>query len=63
MKRRDLMKRLAQIAKAKGLEMHLTEGGNHTKVVIGDRTDVVPRHTEINEMTARSIIRKLEGRS
>lgn len=57
------MKRLAQIAKAQGLEMNLTEGGSHTKVVIGDRTDVVPRHTEINEMTARSIIRKLEGRS
>jgi len=28
--------------------MHLTEGGNHTKVIIGDRTDVVPRYTEIN---------------
>jgi mRNA interferase HicA len=62
MERRDLMKRLAQIAMAQGLEMHVTEGGNHTKVVIGDRTDVVPRHSEINEMTARSIIRKLEGR-
>jgi hypothetical protein len=63
MKRRELMKRLAQIAKAQGLEMRLTEGANHTKVIIGDRTDVVPRHTEINEMTARAIIRKMEGRS
>jgi mRNA interferase HicA len=62
MKRRDLMRRLAEIAKAQGLEMHLTEGGNHTKVVIGNRIDVVPRHTEINEMTAKAIIRKLEGR-
>lgn len=62
MKRRDLLRRLAQIAKAQGLEMRLTEGGSHTKVSIGDRTDVVPRHTEINEMTAKAIIRKLEGR-
>jgi hypothetical protein len=63
MKRRELMKRLAQIARAQGLEMRLTEGANHTKVVIGNRIDVVPRHTEINEMTAKAIIRKLEGRS
>jgi len=33
-----------------------------TKVTIGNRTDVVPRHAEINEMTAKAIIRKLEGR-
>jgi len=35
-------------------------------VIIGDRIDVVPRRNEINEineMTARSIIRKLEGRA
>jgi mRNA interferase HicA len=53
------MRRLAQIAKAQGLEIRLTEGGSHTKVSIADRTDVVPRHTE---MTAKAIIRKLEGR-
>ena len=62
MKRRDLMKRLAQIAKAQGMEMRLTEGGNHTKVSIGTRTEMVPRHNEINEMTAKAIIRQLEGR-
>ena len=57
------MKRLAEIAKLQGLEMRLTEGANHTKVVIGKRIDVVARHTEINEMTAKAIIRKMEGRS
>lgn len=62
MKRRDLMKRLAQIAKAQGVEIRFTEGGNHTKVWIGDSSEMVPRHTEINEMTAKAIIRKLEGR-
>ena len=62
MKRRYLMKRLAQIAKSQGAQMYLTEGGSHTKVTIGNRTDVVPRHAEINEMTAKAIISKLEGR-
>jgi mRNA interferase HicA len=42
--------------------MRLTEGGNHTKVSIGNRTEMVPRHNEINEMTAKAIIRQLEGR-
>jgi hypothetical protein len=56
------MKRLAQIAKPQGAQMYLTEGGSHTKVTIGNRTDVVPRHAEINEMTAKAIIRKLERR-
>jgi mRNA interferase HicA len=35
-----------------------TEGGNHTKVIIGNRTEMVPRHSEINEMTAKAIIRQ-----
>jgi mRNA interferase HicA len=60
-KRRDLMKRLAQIAKARGVEMYVEEGGNHTKVRIGDRSQMVPRHNEVNEMTAKAIIRAMEG--
>lgn len=56
------MKRLAEIAKRHGEDLIVTEGGRHTKVQIGDRFDVVPRHTEINEKTARGIIRKMEGR-
>ena len=56
------MRRLAPIAETQGVERNITEGGNHTKVIIGDRTQMVPRHNEINEMTARAIIRQLEGR-
>lgn len=41
--------------------MHITEGGSHTKVRIGNRSEMVPRHNEVNEMTARAIIAKLEG--
>ncbi len=55
------MKRLAQIAKTQGVEMHISEGGNHTKVRISDRMEMVPRHNDVNEMTAKAIIRKMEG--
>lgn len=59
MKRGDLMKRLADAAKAAGLPMEVTEGGNHTKVSIGDRRTVVPRHGEVNEVTARAILKQM----
>lgn len=61
MKRRDLIKQLETIAKAENLRLHFEEGGNHTKVRIGDRYDVVPRHNEINELTAKSILKKMKG--
>jgi len=61
MKRRDVMRRLRQIAQSEGLELKVREGSRHTVVAIGDRIDVVPRHNEINEHTARRIIRKMEG--
>ncbi|RFT27256.1 hypothetical protein CG405_08285, partial [Gardnerella vaginalis] len=34
--------------------------GNHSKVCIGELATTVPRHNEINELTARSIIRYFE---
>jgi len=61
MKRRDLMKRLAKIAKSEGANLELREGGNHTVVRIGDRVESVPRHNEIAELLAQKIIRKMEG--
>jgi hypothetical protein len=54
------MKRLAKIAKTQGVEMHVKEGGSHTKVTIGDRSQMVPRHNEVNEMTAKAIIQAME---
>lgn len=56
------MMRLAEIAKAEGVEMRVSEGGRHTKVWIGDRCEMVPRHNEVNEITAKKIIGKLERR-
>lgn len=56
------MKRLSQIAKNEGTALEIREGGSHTVVKIGNRQDSVPRHNEINENTAKAIIRKMEGK-
>lgn len=42
MKRRDLIKQLDKIAKAKGETLHLTEGGNHTRATIGTWSEPIP---------------------
>ena len=61
MKRRELKKRFAQIAAAHGVRAECTEGGSHTKVRVGEKQAAIPRHTEINEITARAILKHLEG--
>ena len=61
MKRRDLLKRLEAIAKQQGVELLQEEGGSHTKVYIGDKQSVVARHNEINDMTAKGIIKHFGG--
>lgn len=60
MKRKELEARINSIAKANGLKAVWTEGGNHSKLVVGRAQTVVPRHREINEITAKSIIRYVE---
>lgn len=52
MKRTDLLQRLRQAG------FTLKEGGEHTKVYDNDKLiTTVPRHREINEITARAILR------
>lgn len=58
MKPRDLPKRLADIASRKGEPLELEEGGNHTKVHIGQWSEPIPRHREIQEHLAKGIIRR-----
>jgi hypothetical protein len=59
-KRRDLLRRLAEIAEAKGAAYREAEGGRHTKVWVGSRMQPVARHREINEITAAKIIEHME---
>lgn len=53
------MAAIAAHAKAAGAELVVTEGGSHTLVKLGNRRSVVPRHREINEVTAKSIRKQL----
>lgn len=59
-KRNDLLRRLAAIARQRGEALTLVEGGHHTKARIGATLLIVPRHKDINEIAAKSIIRKAE---
>ncbi len=55
-KRRDLVKRLGEL----GWQL-LREGGNHSVFGKGDERLAVPRHAEVNENTARGILRVAKG--
>jgi len=57
-KRRDLVKQINQIAKDNNHTPIWSEGGNHTKVTLGTTIITVPRHNEINELTAQAILSK-----
>jgi hypothetical protein len=59
MKRRDLIGKINFLAKGRGQTVRLKEGGSHTKVIVGGRQSVIPRHGEINEITARRIVEHL----
>jgi hypothetical protein len=64
MRRRDLLNRIADMAKACELSLdEVREGRAHTIFKVGAAQFSVPRHVEINEVTARSIMRHLESES
>lgn len=53
MKRRDLIRKLEKA----GFEFK-RDGGNHDVYVRGSDTEEVPRHREINEITAKKILKR-----
>lgn len=62
MKRTELIKRINRIAKQQQQNAIYTEGCKHTHLRLGDKQTTIPRHNEINELTARGIIKYLEGK-
>jgi mRNA interferase HicA len=63
MKRRDLLKQLAEMADAKQVSfVFVREGANHTVYRFGENNVPIPRHNEIPERLARSILRKAEAK-
>ena len=63
MKRRDLLGAITRRVKTVGLVSELQrEGAGHSLYQLDGKPVVVPRHREINEHTAVSILRDLEGK-
>ena len=63
MKRAALIKRVSGAAKASGLTwIQVASKGNHEKWKLGTSVQVsIPRHSEINEITAQAILRSTES--
>lgn len=55
MKKKDLEQRLLELG-----WRFLRQGGNHEIWTNGDHQVPVPRHKEVNEFTARGILKKAE---
>jgi hypothetical protein len=62
MKRRDLIRKIAQEAMRQGVEWKVhREGANHTIYLLGGTRIPIPRHTEIGERLALAIFVEAEG--
>lgn len=63
MKRRELLKKVSEAAKDNGLIWaSLRDKGAHEVFSLDGLRVSVPRHTEINELTARAILEHLEAK-
>ena len=61
MKRRDLLQGIAKCARAQGVEWRLLrQGADHEIWRCGSLVVHVPRHRDLNEVTARRTVRELE---
>ncbi|MFE4195322.1 hypothetical protein ACFRJ9_05625 [Paenarthrobacter sp. NPDC056912] len=58
-KRKDLLRMLEGIAKRRGEPIEYREAGSHTVARVGNRQVAIPRHSEINEITAKKIIKQI----
>lgn len=58
MKRRDLLRALRLSAKEAGVDLAIVRNGaSHDIYRLGDLVITIPRHNELNEMTARGILK------
>lgn len=62
MRRRDLLKRIADAAKQAEVEWtKVREGANHEVWSCGHQQVAIPRHREINEYTAEAVLKDLDA--
>ena len=58
-KRRQLLKRIALLARDAEVDFEFSRhGGEHDLYYLHDRAVWIPRHSEINELTARAELKK-----
>ena len=59
MKRRELLKQLVLLAREAGVTFEFARhGGEHDLYYLHERAVWIPRHAEINELTARGELKK-----
>ena len=58
MRKRYLMKQLHRVAREKGVTLRCLRQGKHEVWLFGTERLVIPRHVEIDEHTAMSILRQ-----
>ena len=63
MKKQALIRRLRGIAKDRGVALRLLRQGRHEVWQFGEERLVIPRHSEIDEHTARGILRQAQESS
>ncbi len=56
MKKRDLEKAIAELAKSNGVDWTFVGGTKHDKFLFNGVVIMIPRHREIGEMLSRSIL-------
>jgi mRNA interferase HicA len=60
MKSAELLRRLRRLAARRGLDFEISQGKNHTKVVLAGRRSVVGRHTvDLKTGTLHGILKQL----
>jgi mRNA interferase HicA len=60
--RNELLRKIRKAAANKDVGFELVrEGGSHSIYRCGSQNVVIPRHREINELTARAIMRDLDS--
>lgn len=58
-KRKDVLAIIRKYAKEQGVAVVMKEGGNHTRVWVGEKYATLPRHNEIPDRFAKTILRQL----
>lgn len=60
-KQTEVLKKIRKAAKAQGLTYTEQELTRHLGITVGTTSTTVPRHNEVNEITAQAIFKQLSG--